>query len=62
MTFRVKIISPIKVDEADLRRRQIRYLVGELEDLLPDLQDQASLESPSRIHRRGGDSLASIDQ
>jgi len=25
MTFRVKIISPIKVDEADLRRRQIRY-------------------------------------
>lgn len=25
MTFRVKIISPIKIDEADLRRRQIRY-------------------------------------
>ena len=25
MEFRVKIISPIKVDEADLRRRQIRY-------------------------------------
>ncbi len=25
MTFRVKIISPIKIDEADLRRRQMRY-------------------------------------
>lgn len=25
MPFRVKIISPIKIDEADLRRRQIRY-------------------------------------
>lgn len=25
MGFRVKIISPIKIDEADLRRRQIRY-------------------------------------
>ena len=25
MTFRVKIISPIKIDEADLRRRRIRY-------------------------------------
>ncbi len=25
MTFRVKIISPIKIDEADLKRRQLRY-------------------------------------
>lgn len=25
MSFRVKIISPLKVDEADLRRRQMRY-------------------------------------
>jgi len=25
MTFRIKIISPIQVDEADLQRRQVRY-------------------------------------
>ena len=25
MTFRVKIISPIKIDAADLRRRRMRY-------------------------------------
>lgn len=25
MTFRVKIISPIKIDQADLERRQVRY-------------------------------------
>ncbi len=25
MPFRIKIISPIKIDEADLRRRRMRY-------------------------------------
>jgi len=53
MAFRVKIISPIKIDEADLRRRQMRY--GEragpdTEIEVVNLQDgPTTLDSPGDI-------------